>query len=151
MKEPEVSAVLEDYLEAIFNLCRSDRGARSRDIAEALSVHKSSVTSALRTLRQNGLVHYEPYEAVTLTRRGRQVAEEVVRRHDILKRFLIDVLGVDGEEAEKAACGMEHSVSRDIVDKLVQFAKNLQHGGLGENSRKGAAKDTIDSAVMETR
>lgn len=142
MKAPAVSAVLEDYLETIYNLCRSSNGARSRDIAESLGVHKSSVTSALRTLRQNGLVHYEPYEAVTLTRRGRQVAEEVVRRHGVLKKFLIDVLRVDAEEAEKAACGMEHSVSREIVDKLIEFAGSLQHGEvapLGRQNDSGLA------------
>lgn len=106
----KVTAVLEDYLEAIFNHSRYDQGARSRDIAEAMGVHKSTVTSALKALRQMGLIHYSPYEAVTLTSEGMKVAKDVVKRHDTLREFFIEVLEIEPDMAEKAACGMEHSM-----------------------------------------
>lgn len=122
----KVTAVLEDYLEAIHNLSRFDRGARSRDIAETLGVHKSTVTSALKALKVMELIHYAPYEAVTLTAKGQKVAEDVVRRHATLKEFFIEVLEIDAETAEKAACGMEHSMPREIVERLAVFAEGYR-------------------------
>lgn len=121
-----VTSVLEDYLEAILNLCRQDTAARSRDIAESLNVHKSTVTAALKTLGQMRLVNYSPYEAVTLTPEGKRLAEDVANRHAALRDFFVDVLKVDGEMAEKAACGMEHSVPREIVEKLADFALHMR-------------------------
>ena len=120
-----LTAALEDYLEAIFNLCRFDQAARSRDIAESLNVHKSTVTAALKSLGQMNLINYAPYEAVTLTPEGRKLAADVVKRHAALRDFFVDILKVDVETAEKAACGMEHSVPREIVEKLADFAHSM--------------------------
>ncbi len=125
-KQLQLTAALEDYLEAIFNLCRQSDAARSRDIAESLRVHKSTVTAALKSLGQMGLVNYAPYEAVTLTPEGRRLAADVVRRHAALKDFFINVLKVDADLAENAACGMEHAVPREIVAKLAAFAINMR-------------------------
>lgn len=126
-KPANVTAALEDYLEAIFNLCRFDTAARSRDIAESLNVHKSTVTAALKSLGQLNLINYAPYEAVTLTPEGRRLAEDVARRHAALKHFFVHVLKVDHATAESAACGMEHSIPREIVEKLATFAIQM-HG-----------------------
>lgn len=119
---PGLTAALEDYLEAIYHLCRHDKHAHSRDIAENLKVHKSTVTAALKSLGQLNLINYSPYEAVTLTLEGRKIAEDVVSRHSALKDFFTEVLSVEEGVAEEAACGMEHSIPREIVDKLVDFA-----------------------------
>ena len=62
-----LSMKLEDYLEAIYWLVEENQVARARDIAAALSVHKSTVTSALRSLSRKGLINYSAYEAATLT------------------------------------------------------------------------------------
>ena len=93
-KTKKLSASLEDYLEAICNLSGDTDGARSKDIAEALGVARSSVTGAVRLLRDRGLANYQPYGRITLTQRGHAAAEDVVRRHDILRSFFADVLGV---------------------------------------------------------
>lgn len=156
-KEVAITAALEDYLEAIFNLCRFDSAARSRDIAESLNVHKSTVTAALKSLSGLNLINYAPYEAVTLTPEGRRLAEDVAQRHAALKDFFTGVLHVDEGMAETAACGMEHSVPREIVDKLALFAiqmrdcPRLEDGGgvmqaidEGECSRCLQRKDGCD-------
>lgn len=125
-KAINLTAALEDYLEAIFNLCKFDAAARSRDIAESLNVHKSTVTAALKSLGQLKLINYAPYEAVTLTPEGRKLAEDVVRRHTALKDFFTNVLRVDAEMAETAACGMEHAIPREIVERLARFAIQMR-------------------------
>ncbi len=76
----ELSESLEDYLEAIYHLVAEKQVARSRDIATRLRVGRSSVTGALQALSEKGLVNYEPYEAITLTRGGRAAAARRARR-----------------------------------------------------------------------
>lgn len=137
----KITAVLEDYLEAIYNLSRYDQGARSRDIAEAIGVHKSTVTSALKALNQMRLVNYFPYEAVTLTPEGKRVAEDVVKRHVTLRAFFTDVLEVEPTMAEEAACGMEHSMPREIVDKLARFAENIRDYRKNRRKEDGGKSD----------
>lgn len=113
-----ISSSQEDYLEAIFRLLEEQGTARVRDIADALAVHKSTVTSALKQLADKGLVHYQPYELTTLTAAGRKLGREVFRRHRVLRRFLVELLGASPEVAEANACRMEHAVDPDIVDRL---------------------------------
>jgi DtxR family Mn-dependent transcriptional regulator len=117
----KLSASLEDYLEAIFNLAAGAEGARSKDVAETLGVAKSSVTGALQLLCERGLAHHEPYGCITLTRQGRAAAQEVVRKHDVLRSFFIDVLGVEKGAAQRAACQAEHTLGQEIIDRLVSF------------------------------
>jgi DtxR family Mn-dependent transcriptional regulator len=119
-KAQKLSASLEDYLEAIFNLADVE-GARSKDIATVLGVARSSVTGALQLLRDKGLANYEPYGCVTLTQRGQAAAQEVVRKHDILKSFFVDVLGVEKETAQRAACQAEHALGPEIIGRLLSF------------------------------
>lgn len=119
--EKQLSASLEDYLEAILNLAGDSQGARSKDIAEALGVARPSVTGALQVLRKRGLANYQPYGCTTLTERGRTAAEEVARKHNILTSFFASVLGVEEEEAQKAACKAEHALGPEIIGKLLCF------------------------------
>jgi DtxR family Mn-dependent transcriptional regulator len=120
-QERQLSASLEDYLEAIFNLAGDSQGARSKDIAEALGVARSSVTGALQVLKEKGLANYRPYGCITLTERGQIAAQEVVRKHNILKSFFVRVLGVEKETAQKAACKAEHALGPEIIGRLLSF------------------------------
>ena len=118
-----LSATLEDYIEAIARLVSRDGAARAGDIAEALSVHKSTVTSALKGLSEKGLVNYHPYAAITLTPEGREVAQDVRARHEVVRRFLREVLRVDDRTAEANACRMEHVMDPEVLRRLASFAE----------------------------
>jgi len=118
---PKLSASLEDYLEAIHNLALEATVARSKDIAELLGVSRSSVTGALRALKKKGLVNYQPYGFVTLTKKGEAAAAEVVYRHEALKSFMMDVLGIDPHTAQSAACKAEHSLGPRVISRLLDF------------------------------
>ena len=121
-----VSASLEDYLESIYHIEASNGAARAKDIALAMKVKNASVTQALRSLAEKDLVNYAPYEVITLTKKGKEIAVDVVRRHEILEQFLSQVLGLPSEEADENACRMEHSVSRPILDRLIKFVEYFQ-------------------------
>ena len=118
-----LSASLEDYLETIFQLTAHEDAARAKDIARRMKVQSPSVTGALRALATRGLVNYAPYDTISLTAKGRKAALEVVRKHEVLRDFLIHVLSVDADEADDAACRMEHSIPKAILERLVQFAE----------------------------
>ncbi len=117
----KLSASLEDYIEAIYNLSIDGSVARSKDIAARLGVSCASVTSALRALAEKKLINYKPYGYITLTEKGRKAASRVVRRHDILKQFYADVLGIEPQMAQEAACRAEHTLEPEITDRLTTF------------------------------
>lgn len=121
-----LSSNMEDYLEAIFHISQKKQAARAKDIADRLKVNKSSVTGALRSLSEKGLVNYAPYDIITLTTKGKRLAIEIVRRHDALKEFFIKVLLIDAGEAEEAACKVEHAISKNIIDRLINFVEFLE-------------------------
>ena len=127
-----VSSTLEDYLEAILSLTEEKGAARVRDIAAMLSVHKSTVTAALRALAERGMVHYAPYETTTLTPPGRQIAEEITHDHAVIRSFLKDILLVAEEAAERNACRMEHVMDQDVMDRLVVFARYMKRRRSGD-------------------
>ena len=124
--EYRVSPALQDYLETILRLVKREGAARTGDIADSMSVHKSTVTAALRNRLSKHLINYAPYGLVTLTPRGRQVAEEVSRRHEGIYSFLTDVLGVSEDLADSDACRLEHAIDREVFHRLTQLAEFIK-------------------------
>ena len=140
ISDVKLTASQEDYLEAIYNISAKKMAARTKDIAASLGVKASSVTGALKILGKHGLINYAPYDLITLTDEGRVVAEEIVRRHNALSNFLVKVLGVNEEDAEKAACKMEHSVPKDIINRFVKYSEYVEEcprGGITWDSGFG--------------
>ena len=125
-KNEKLSESQEDYLEVILDLERENKVARAKDIADWVKVNKSSVTGALRSLSEKGLVNYAPYDIITLTTKGRRLAVEIVRRHEALKDFFVKVLLIEADEAEEAACKVEHAISKNIIDRLINFVEFLE-------------------------
>ena len=122
----QLSASLEDYLEAIFNII-SDKGAvRAKDIAKYLSVKAGSVTVALRALASTEHINYQPYEVITLTSKGLEQAREIIRKHEILKDFFVEILGADPKIAEQGACKIEHVIPERLVKRLISFTEFIQ-------------------------
>jgi DtxR family Mn-dependent transcriptional regulator len=118
MPKTSLSSSLEDYLEAILGLIEERRVARAKDIAHLLQVKAASVTGALRTLAELGLINYEPYAAITLTPSGRRRARAVSRRHEVIRDFLTRILDIGACEADRVACRMEHGVSAPVIVRL---------------------------------
>jgi DtxR family Mn-dependent transcriptional regulator len=122
----ELSASLEDYLEAIFRIVREQSAARAKDISRRLKVSRSSVTGALHALADRELINYAPYGVITLTDKGRVVAEDVLRRHEVLRDFFVKVLAVERKDADEAACKMEHAIPETILERFVEFVEFVE-------------------------
>jgi DtxR family Mn-dependent transcriptional regulator len=126
-----LSESLENYLEAILHIVDDKQAAKPRDVARKMKVSNSSVTGALRSLAEKGLINYAPFEVVTLTPAGRAIAETMAQRHGIFKDFFVNVLSITPPEADRVACALEHVISPQILERFVSFLKHVEKEPLG--------------------
>jgi DtxR family Mn-dependent transcriptional regulator len=117
----QLSPALENYLESIYVLQKVKPVVKVNDIARYMKVKMPSVTYNMIRLASRGLVRYEKRSHVELTEAGECAARAVYRTHEQLFSFFHDVLGVGRPAAETDACTAEHFLSRETLDKLVQF------------------------------
>ena len=134
MKE-NLSANMEDYLEAILALTKEKSVTRVGDIADRLDVKSSSVNSALTVLVQKKLVVHEKYGYVELTPEGKKIAQDVQKKHDILFKFLSGFLCINEKKAIKEACIIEHSISSETFMRLTKFFQFIDKGYNGEKPK----------------
>lgn len=134
---------LEDYLEAIAELCDANGHAHTKEIADKLKVKMPSVTGALRQLAEMNYIIYNTHYPVTLTPEGKKVAVQVANRHQVLKNFFINILGMPHSEATGAACHLEHLIGEDTTAKFVLFSEAI------EKRRDAAALRTFLSEAIE--
>ena len=126
MKRSKLTQSLEDYLEVIHVLLQTNKIARIRDIAAALTVKMPSVARAVAELKKQGLVSQEPYSGVELTEEGKRVAVVILNRHLLLRQFLIH-LGISDDNANTDACNMEHILSAETLAKIEEFMKSVEN------------------------
>jgi Mn-dependent DtxR family transcriptional regulator len=122
----------EDYLKAIYEICRSKGFARSVEISERLNVKPSSVTDMLKRLQDKGLIHYEKYRGIIITESGKELAEKLIHRNNVLTEFFT-VFGVSNENADKIANKVEHYIDDESFDRIEKFVKFIE--SFGENPR----------------
>jgi len=125
-KEIVLTDSMEDYLEAISVLNEKKKYVRVKDIAKHMEVKLPSVTEALKSLADRNLVNHERYEYVELTDQGTMFAQEIRHRHNTVLRFLMEVLDMDQETAEKDACGIEHAISPATMDRLLKLIECME-------------------------
>ena len=107
----------ENYLETILILSKAHPVVRSVDIAEELGFKKSSVSVAMKNLRENGYIRMDEQGHITLTETGQSIADVMYERHILLSNWLI-YLGVDPQTAAEDACRMEHVISPESFEAI---------------------------------
>jgi DtxR family transcriptional regulator, Mn-dependent transcriptional regulator len=117
------SLTVENYLKAILQLELKTGVATisTGHLATSLDVSPGTVTSMLKTLAESGHATYRPYEGVTLSGSGRQVALRIVRRHRLIELFLVETLDLTWDQVHEEAENMEHAVSDFLVDRIDDF------------------------------
>ena len=121
----KISKAMEQYLETIHDIEKEGKVASVSDIAEAHGVKLPSVTYVLRKLSHSDLqlVNYERYtREVSLTRKGKKIAERLEKIHQALKWFF-EIIGINSKIANEDACELEHLVHPQTVDKLTDFVE----------------------------
>lgn len=111
----------EDYLGTIFRYRAKNKEIKANQIAEKLAVSNAAVTDMLKKLSADGLVLYQPYKGIALTVAGEKQARDIVRRHRIWEMFLFQVVGLSWEKVHEEAHRLEHSSSRELIDRLEEM------------------------------
>jgi len=130
----------EDYLEAIQQF--SEKNANPphyEELAAALGKSESVVRSDMEDLVSSGDIAILPEGVITLTGKGKQTGESVIKKHETLQCFLSEILGMDSSTASDEACTLEHAVSDETIDRLGQLMVKQDgqwHHGLGRHGRQ---------------
>ena len=121
----ELTHSSQEYLKTIYIIKKTENQVRVTDIAKKLGYTKPSVNRALNILKEEKLVIYEAYGDIRLTKKGSQIAKSIIKRYDILKLFLTEVLNIAEEVAENEATTMKNSVSEETVTKLEKYINRI--------------------------
>ena len=111
----------EEYLEAVYRLEREGPGVSTSGLASELGVAPASVSGMLKKLASDGYVEHVARGEVTLTRKGLEVAVRVLRRHRLAELLLTDVLGMPWDEVQQEACMLEHAISENVEQRLIEI------------------------------
>jgi len=118
-----MSTSTEEYLEALYTLTQNGEAASTSEISKRLNVAQASVTEMLQKLADKDYVNYSPYQGVTLTSKGFELAAKMTRKHRLLERFLHDMLHIGNDKVHSEACAMEHGISDETERALCQTLK----------------------------
>ena len=115
----------ENYLETILMLSKRLPVVRSVDISNELGFKKSSVSVAMKNLREKNHITVSDAGFINLTQSGREIAEMIYERHEFLSKWLIS-LSVPAETATEDACKIEHVLSKESFQAIKDFVKKSQ-------------------------
>jgi len=139
-----LTASVEDYLKAVYELELGEGAAATNELAQRLGVAPASVSGMVRRLASQGLLAYEPYRGVRLTAEGRRAALRTLRRHRVIESYLATVLGYPWDRVHVEAERLAHAASDELIDRMAR--------ALGEPTvdPHGAPIPTREGAVDET-
>lgn len=110
----------ENYLETIFMLNKRNGHVRSIDVANELGVTKPSVSVAMKNFREEGYIVVDEEGRISLTNKGKEIAERVYERHGVIAEALM-FLGVEEKVAYEDSCKIEHDISQQSFEKIKEF------------------------------
>ena len=116
----------EMYLETILILSKENKTVRSVDISEYMGYSKPSVSRAMGLLKDAGYIEEDYREGIILTKKGKQIAEDVYERHLTLAK-MFESLGVDAETAAEDACKIEHFISDKTFAAIKKHFKEFNN------------------------
>ena len=117
----------EDCLKALLVLEEGDQVVPPRRLAARLGLTGAAVTWILQRLSESGLAEYTRSRGARLTEAGRRTAQGIVRRHRILERFLVDVVGVPAHEVHEEAERLEHVASEELIAAMATLLGQPEH------------------------
>ncbi len=109
---------VEDYLQQIYNLWEEGKTAIAARLAERIGVSPPTSWATLQRMQRDGLVKLGEHHDIHLTKQGREAAASIKRRHFLVERLLVDVLGLDWAEVHEEAHRIEHAVSPRVEERI---------------------------------
>ncbi|MGB9659807.1 MAG: metal-dependent transcriptional regulator [Nitrososphaerales archaeon] len=121
----------EEYLELIYKLEEREGVAKTGQIAQELKVALGTVTNTVANLEKKGFLVHRPYAGIKLTKKGRKIALDILRKHRLSERLLADLLKIPWSAIHDIACKLEHIINGDVteaIEKSLQYPKTCPHG-----------------------
>ena len=115
----------EDYVEAVQDVIDAKGECRVQDLAGHFNVSHVTVSRTVGRLQKDGLLKTAPYKPVTLSAKGKKLADRVRKRHEVVLKFLV-ALGVDATTAAIDSEGIEHHVSEPTLAAMKRFIKHSE-------------------------
>ena len=125
VKKLKVNESAENYLETILVLKKKKGFVRSIDIANEMSFTKPSISVAMKKFREEGYIVIDNDGAITLTDSGREIAERIYERHQVIAGALM-ALGVDEATAYRDSCKIEHDISNETFEKIKEHLEKYK-------------------------
>lgn len=125
-KENRKDNTTEEYLEAIFKLSIDNKKVRIATIAKEFNIRNQSASEKVKSLEKDGYITLDS-TGIHLTEKGESRAKDVIRKHRLAERFLVDVLGLKFDEVHEEACLFEHVISEKVADALEAFLNYPEH------------------------
>ncbi|MCK4237660.1 MAG: metal-dependent transcriptional regulator [Candidatus Lokiarchaeota archaeon] len=126
-KEIQISDFPESYqmyLKRIYQVSRKKRGgwATNKEVAESLEVEPPSISEMLHKLKKRNLINWTPRKAIRLTKKGKQIANQLIEIEALLNDFFGKVLKIDDKPlVEKISCEIEHHITREVKEAFKKF------------------------------
>lgn len=146
----EITESVEEYTEGIWRLQREVQTVGTGEIAQYMNVQPASVTMMLKRLSELGLVEHLPYQGVRCTKKGETLAVNLLRKHRLLERLLVDFLELPWDGVHDLACKLEHYISMDVADRIARALGNpttCPHGNPVDATLDDASFRLGDAAV----
>jgi len=118
------STTIEDYLQAIYSLEGEGETVISARLARRMRVTPPTAWATVRRMVRNGLVELDAKKVIHLTGEGHRLAEDIVKRHRLAERFLVDVMGLGWAEAHEEAHRFEHAITPRLESRIFALAGN---------------------------
>lgn len=148
----QLTESIEEYVEGIWRLEREVKTVGTGEIAQYMNVASASVTTMLKRLAELGLVEHVPYQGVRCTEKGEALAVDLLRKHRLLERLLVDFLELPWEGVHDLACKLEHYISMDVADRIARklgYPRTCPHGNPVDATVEDGAIRLADAEVGE--
>ena len=129
----------QDYLRAVRTLQEGRGRVSNAQLAKRLGFSPTSVTAMMKRLAARRLLDYEPVKGVRLTFAGEKATLRILERHDVLERFLTDVLGYPCDRASSDAERLEHAASDEFIEQLAGLLDRRETNAFTEGTTRSAA------------
>jgi DtxR family Mn-dependent transcriptional regulator len=155
LRREKTSVSQEDYLKAIWELVQEEHAPISARLAEDLGVTPPAVTAALKRMTRGGYLRVRRTGQIELSQKGQEIAEHLVLRHRLAEKLLTDVIGLEWTRAHEEAERLEHGISPEVANLLLQrFGRDARcphgvplFGGMQKLRRKHGAVRLSEAEV----
>lgn len=120
VRQQHASEISQDYVEAIYEIESREEIVKVSALQQVFGVSHVTVIRTLKRIKEQGLISGTKSKEISLTNKGRKIAEKAAAKHDLLKRFFV-TLGVSETQADADAEGAEHHLSEETLNAIKTF------------------------------